>query len=293
MLACQFNGEHDPDWRRLLEPEVIVDTTIDREIDTAYELDRALQERAPRPPVRTVLTDLTSAYSVQERVIALRESAINPRIGRKVGLTSPSVQAQLGVDQPDFGVLLQDMLLREDATVPTADLIAPRIEAEIAFILARDVDSIDRASVLDAVEYAVPALEIVDSRIANWDISIIDTVADNASSAYFVLGDARIPLDAVDTVAAEMTLTRNGEPASTGNGAACLGDPLNALVWVAETAAQLGRPLRAGEIVMSGALGPMVPIHPGDVFSATVSGLGTVSITADDLSASLAGKATS
>jgi 2-keto-4-pentenoate hydratase len=293
MLACQFSGELHRDWRRQLEPEVTVDTTIDREIDTAHELDRALRDRAPRSPVRSVLTDLASAYSVQERVIALRESVNNPRIGRKVGLTSPSVQAQLGVDQPDFGVLLQDMLLTEDATVPTADLIAPRIEAEIAFVLDRDVDSTDRGSVLGAVAFAVPALEIVDSRIADWDISIIDTVADNASSAYFVLGEARIPLGEIDTIAAEMTLSRNGQPASTGSGAACLGDPLNALVWVAETAARLGRPLRAGEIVMSGALGPMVPLHPGDVFTATVSGLGTVTITADDPSASPAGKASS
>jgi 2-keto-4-pentenoate hydratase len=131
--------------------------------------------------------------------------------------------------------------------------------------------------VIAAVSHVAPALEIVDSRIDAWDISIVDTVADNASSAYYVLGATQLPLDDYSPVDATMSMSIDGEVVSTGNGAACLGDPVNALVWVAETAARLGKPLRAGEVVLSGALGPMVPLRPGARVEATISGLGTVS----------------
>lgn len=230
-------------------------------------------------PVRELLgADVAAAYEVQEVVIRHFESAANPRVGRKVGLTSLAVQAQLGVDQPDFGVLLADMDVTGLPEVPSARLLQPKIEAELAFILNADVD--DPAHVLDAVAWVAPALEIVASRITDWDITITDTIADNASSGMFVLGDARARLADIDTVALEMTLERNGEVASQGTGAACLGDPRLALEWVARTAHELGRPLRAGEIVLSGALGPMVPFGPGTTITATLTGLGQVSATA-------------
>jgi 2-keto-4-pentenoate hydratase len=220
--------------------------------------------------------DLDSAYEVQELLIQSRTSLRNRRIGRKVGLTAPAVQRQLGVDQPDFGVLLSEMQRGEDEQIPHDRLIAPRIEAEIAFIMGRDVEATDRDSVLAAVDYVAPALEIVDSRIAGWDIGIVDTVADNASSAYFVLGAGKATLNGYVPAGAEMIMTINGQQASTGTGADCLGDPVNALLWVAETAAALGRPLRAGEIVLSGALGPMAPLNAGDIVEARIGGLGTV-----------------
>lgn len=242
-------------------------------------LGDAARSRVPVPPVRELLADdLDAAYDAQELIISERESAGNPRVGRKVGLTSPAVQAQLGVDQPDFGVLLADMDVTGLAEVPSSSLLQPKIEAEIAFVLGRDVD--DPARVLDAVDHVVAALEIVDSRVANWEISIVDTVADNASSGLFVLGDERHDLTDVDTVAVEMTMTSDGVVASTGNGAACLGDPRAALRWVAETAHRLGRPLRAGEVILSGALGPMVPFGPGTAITAHLTGLGSVSATA-------------
>jgi 2-keto-4-pentenoate hydratase len=237
----------------------------------------ALKTARPCGPVREVLQgDLDSAYEVQELIIQSRASLRNRRIGRKVGLTAPAVQRQLGVDQPDFGVLLSDMQLGEDEQIPHNALIAPRIEAEIAFIMGHDVDTTDRDSVLSAVDYVAPALEIVDSRIAEWDIGIVDTVADNASSAYFILGQGKATLNHYVPAGAEMVMTINGQQVSTGTGADCLGDPINALLWVAETAAALGRPLRAGEIVLSGALGPMVPLNPGDIVEARIGGLGTV-----------------
>lgn len=225
---------------------------------------------------------LDAAYEVQEIIIAGRESAANPRVGRKVGLTSPAVQQQLGVDQPDFGVLLRDMQVSGGERVPMGALIQPKVEAEIAFVLKDDVLEPTREAVVAAVDYATPALEIVDSRIRDWKISITDTIADNASSAMFVLGDERVPLEGLDTVGAEMSMSVGGETVSTGSGAACLGDPINALVWVAETAARLGRPLRAGEVVLSGALGPMAVLEPGAVVEATISGVGTVRVTASD-----------
>jgi 2-keto-4-pentenoate hydratase len=198
--------------------------------------------------------------------------------GRKIGLTSPAVQAQLGVDQPDFGVLFEDMACPQDRPIDRGRLMQPRIEAEIAFVLAADLDGdVDVAAARAAVGEVVPALEIVDSRIAGWDITFVDTVADNASSGLYVLGDGAGPLGDRDLTSVEMSMTRaDGSVVSTGSGAACLGDPVNALVWLARTAAELGAPLRAGDVVLSGALGPMVPVAPGDAFAAELSGLGTV-----------------
>lgn len=241
------------------------------------QLTEALRSGTPCPPVRDVLGgDLASAYTVQELGIQRRVERGARRVGRKVGLTSPAVQAQLGVDQPDFGVLLDEMQVAADGIVTGHRLIAPRIEAEIAFILAEDIDDPDPEKVRRAVDYAAPALEIVDSRISNWDIGIVDTVADNASSGLFVIGEQRVKLHEFVPADVTMTMTRNGEEASRGNGAACLGDPLNALVWVAQTAADLGRPLRAGEIILSGALGPMIPFLPNEPIEATITGLGIV-----------------
>ncbi len=220
--------------------------------------------------------NLEAAYEVQELVMSRREALGAMRIGRKVGLTSPAVQRQLGVGQPDFGVLLADMDASCWETIDTAKLVSPRIEAEIAFVLGRDVDEVDRGSVVAAVDSVVAAFEIVDSRVRDWRISIVDTIADNASSALYVLGERRVPLGEVEPAGVRMSMTENGEVVSTGDGEACLGDPVNALVWVAETAARLGRPLRAGEVVLSGALGPMVPFRTGSRYEAEITGLGTV-----------------
>lgn len=249
--------------------------------EAAARLRAAAETGRPCPPVRELdAFSIADAYAIQELVVAPRVTGTNPRIGRKVGLTSPAVQQQLGVDQPDFGVLLVDMAIADGGEIPSSVLLQPRIEAEIAFVLGADVPDAHPEAVARAVAYAVPALEIVDSRVTGWDITIVDTIADNASSARFVLGAQRRGLDDFDPATVRMTMRRNGEVVSSGTGADCLGDPLNALVWVAETALRLDRPLRAGEIVLSGALGPMVPVRSGDQFEAEISSLGSVSVRA-------------
>ncbi|MBL8268377.1 2-keto-4-pentenoate hydratase, partial [Steroidobacter sp.] len=199
-------------------------------------------------------------------------------VGAKIGLTSQAVQKQLGVDQPDFGMLFDDMEFGDDAPIPISRLIQPKVEAEIAFVLEKDLDS-ERptlAQVTTAIAYALPAIEIVDSRVRDWKISLFDTIADNASSGLYVLGGTPRKIDAIDLKLCGVRLENRGEPVSTGCGAACLGNPLNAVVWLAGTMARLGQPLRAGTTILSGALGPMVPVKAGEVYEARISGLGRV-----------------
>jgi 2-keto-4-pentenoate hydratase len=243
-------------------------------------LTEARTTRHPCAPVRDLLPadDLDAAYTVQSAWAAQQVTVGARIVGRKVGLTNPVVQKQLGVDQPDFGVLLDTMACPADVPIDITRTLQPKIEAEIAFVLAHDLTApvIGPADVAAATAYVVAALEIVDSRIAAWDIDIVDTVADNASSGLFALGDRHVELDELDLPACLMSLWRGDELVSEGSGSACLGDPLIAVAWLATTALNHGRPLRAGEIVLSGALGPMVPVAAGDGFHAQISGLGEV-----------------
>ena len=250
---------------------------------TAAALDRLTAARAagrPCPPVRTLLPDgdIGAAYAVQSAWVAAQLAAGDRVAGRKIGLTNPAVQAQLGVDQPDFGTLLASMDCPPGEPVDANRLLQPRIEAEIAFVLARDLDIADPGpdDVLAATGAVVAALEIVDSRVDGWDISIVDTVADNASAGLFTLGEERRPPRGLDLAACPMRLRRNDEEVSSGTGAVCLGHPAAAVAWLAATARSYGQPLRAGEIVLSGALGPMVPVAAGMRFTAEIGGLGTV-----------------
>ena len=199
-------------------------------------------------------------------------------VGRKVGLTAKAVQAQLGVDQPDFGVLFADMAITDGGVLDSARVLQPKAEAEVAIILGADLpDShTDRQAVEAAIEGVVAAIEIVDSRIADWKISFADTVADNGSSAFYVLGREVKPLAGLDLWTCGMVLEVNGAVASIGAGAACLGHPLEAAAWLARTLATQGAPLRRGDVVLTGALGPMVAIAPGDQVQATIGGLGRV-----------------
>ena len=235
----------------------------------------------PIAPIRPQLADLDvdGAYAIQQENTAHWEKEGRRVVGSKIGLTSRAVQKQLGVDRPDFGVLFADMIVGEDEPVAAGRVLQPKIEAEVAFLLDRDVEVEvpTVADVLRAVAYAMPALEIVGSRIANWDIGIVDTVADNASSGLFVLGGPVRRLDGLDLRALQMQMTRKDEVLSKGTGAACLGNPLNAMAWLAGELARRKRPLRAGDVVLSGALGPMVPVSAGDVFEANIAGLGSVS----------------
>lgn len=249
----------------------------------ARRLEAATSSGQVCEPVRDLLgsTDIALAYRVQNQINANRVARGSTIIGRKVGLTSAAVQNQLGVNQPDFGVLFDDMQCSDGGTVPMTRLLQPRAEAEIAFILSTDLSAgnLDVDQVRAAVAFAVPALEIVDSRVRNWNIEITDTVADNASSGMFVLGANRMTLDEFVPRDVAMTLTVDGHDVSAGTGADCLGDPIAALAWLARTACAVGSPLRAGDVVLSGALGPMVAVGSGRTVRAELSCLGNVSAT--------------
>jgi 2-keto-4-pentenoate hydratase len=251
--------------------------------EAAERLAGAARTGVPCAPVRDLIgsDDVELAYAVQQQFVRRRIGEGARVVGRKIGLTSPAVQKQLGVDRPDFGVLFDDMDVTELAEVPSRSLLQPKTEAEIAFVLGGDLAEgpLDDAQIRAAVAYAVAALEIVDSRVAGWDITFGDTVADNASSGLFVLGRNRLTLDEFEPVEATMRMSLDGQQVSEGTGAACLGDPLLALAWLARTARELGDPLRAGQVVLSGALGPMAATPPGSVVSAEISSLGTITAT--------------
>ncbi|WGS53286.1 fumarylacetoacetate hydrolase family protein [Paraburkholderia sp. D15] len=221
---------------------------------------------------------IEDAYAIQ-RVNTERRLAEGRRlVGCKIGLTSVAVQKQLGVAQPDFGMLFDDMGYGDGEPVPVSILTQPKIEAEVAFVIGRDIDvpNPGQIDVLNAIEYALPALEIVGSRIADWNIRITDTIADNASSSAYVLGNTPRKLSELDLRLCGMVMELRGEPVSVGAGAACLGHPVNAVVWLARTMAALGTPLKAGDLVLSGALGPMAAVKPGDIFETRINGLGSV-----------------
>ncbi|MPW22315.1 2-keto-4-pentenoate hydratase [Paraburkholderia sp. CNPSo 3157] len=251
----------------------------------AARLREAERTREAIDPVRSeiALDDMASAYAVQQANVDARVTAGGRIVGRKIGLTSLAVQKQLGVDKPDFGALFASMAYGDDQPMPLASLIQPKVEAEIALVLKHDLvrESHTYADLISATDYALAAIEVVDSRIRDWDIRFVDTVADNASSALFVLGSRPVPLAALDLPAAEMTLERDGEVLSRGSGAACLGNPLNAAVWLADRMAQLGTPLRAGDVVLTGALGPMVAVTQPGTYIAQIEGLGSVRATFD------------
>lgn len=244
-------------------------------------LEQAEADRVAVPPVRDRFADgdIVSAYAVQAELTRRRVTRGEQLVGRKIGLTSKAVQAQLGVDQPDYGALFAGMEVACSGVVATDRLIAPRVEAEVAFVLGRDLDRdvIGAADLLRAVDFALPALEIVDSRIADWEIGIVDTVADNGSSARFVLGTEPRRLDRLDLATAGMAMTANGATISIGCGAACLGHPVHAALWLARAMAAAGEPLRAGDVVLTGALGPMVDARAGMLVEARIAGFGPVS----------------
>jgi 2-keto-4-pentenoate hydratase len=257
-----------------------VPTATERHHEAARRLIAAEQDREPCAPIRDVVPGATidDAYVIQSLV---REAtgAGRRHFGRKIGLTSPAVQRQMGVAQPDFGTLYADMAYGDNEPVPASRLLQPRIEAEVAFVLGRDLPDapVTTTDVIRATDFVVAAIEIVDSRIRDWDISIVDTVADNASSGLLVLGGRPRRLHDMDDLArVEMSLASDGAVVSSGVGSACLGHPINAVVWLANALAARGAPLREGELILSGALGPLVPAQADRRYEAAIQGLGSV-----------------
>lgn len=225
--------------------------------------------------------DAAGAYAVQRINTEARLAAGGRIVGAKIGLTSPAVQKQLGVDSPDFGMLFDDMEYGEGLPIPMAAMQQPKIEAEVAFVLGRslDMEHPTLVDVIRAIDFAVPALEIVGSRIANWNIKLVDTVADNASSSAYVIGGSPRKLSDLNLRDCGMQMHCDGELVSSGQGSACLGHPLNAVVWLARTMVRNHAPLEAGHLVLSGALGPMVAVQASKTYTAHIEGLGSVSAT--------------
>ncbi len=246
----------------------------------AEEIYQSYLSGTPCDPIRDLLPDgdVDAAYQVQEINTGKWLSEGRRLVGRKIGLTSKAVQTQLGVDQPDYGMLFADMDVPDGEEVGIGKVSQPKVEAEVAFVLAEDLDEeqLTAADIISSIDYAVAAIEIVGSRIANWDIRILDTIADNASSGLFVLGHQPRKLSEFDPRQCGMVMERRGEPVSMGAGVACRGSPVTAALWLARKMAGVGRPLKKGDIILSGALGPMVPVEPGDVVEARIEGLGSV-----------------
>jgi len=248
--------------------------------DAAERLYDAQRLSTPCSPVRDLLgaTDIVAAYRVQSQIVARFVGDGRRLAGRKIGLTSSAVQRQLGVNQPDFGVLFADMDCSSGTPIDMHRLLQPRIEAEVAFLLVQDiVEHVSATTVHSCVGRVAAALEIVDSRILGWDISLADTIADNASSGLYVLGQNRAVDELPDLAKVRMTMVEDDRPVSDGKGSDCLGSPWKALAWLANTCREFDAPLRSGEVVLSGALGPMVPITAGARYTAHIDGLGSVS----------------
>jgi 2-keto-4-pentenoate hydratase len=256
----------------VVEPEAIQ--------SAADALYRARETRVAIEPVSTGfgIAGLEAAYRVAELNVA--RSVVEGRriVGKKIGLTSKAVQSQLGVDQPDFGMLLDDMEYLDGDEVSMSRLLQPKVEAEVAFIVGRDLndDQVSYGSFLSSLEYAVPALEIVDSAIADWRITFVDTVADNASCGLYVLGNQPVSVGRISLDELGMSMSKHGVTVSVGAGSACMGHPLRAAYWLARTMVQRGQGLCAGEVILSGALGPMVSVARGDVIQARIGELGNV-----------------
>lgn len=246
------------------------------------ELYQALTTRTTIEPLTNRYADMTieNAYHIQQRMIERRIQAGEKIIGKKIGVTSAAVMNMLGVYQPDFGYMLDGMIYNEGESIDIATLIQPKAEGEIAFVLKKDLmgPGISNADVLAATECVMPCFEIVDSRIRDWKIKICDTVADNASCGVFVLGDQAVDPRKVDLSLCGMVLEKNGEIIATGAGAAALGSPVNAVTWLANTMGRLGIPLKAGEVILSGALAAMFPAKAGDSFRVSIGGLGSCSV---------------
>lgn len=234
-------------------------------------------------PIRTIIGEqnIKDAYAIQKIITQRKIDRGDKIVGRKIGLTSQAVQKQLGVSQPDFGSLTDRTQVANGGSIGLSELMQPKIEAEIAFVLKTDLDiqNPSQEDIVNAIDYASPAIEIVGSRITDWNIRIADTVADNASASHFVVGDNKVNLSDIDLINCKMRIEGHQGIVSEGVGSACLGNPITAVQWLANTMIEFGTPLRQGEIILSGALGPMHTIESSGSYSSEIEGLGSVSVT--------------
>lgn len=250
--------------------------------DLADELWRADRTAEPVEPLTARHPDLEleDAYAIQTINIDRRTASGERIIGRKVGLTSRPMQQMLGVDEPDFGVLTDRMIVEDGDLIPLARLVQPRVEAELAFVMERDLagPGVTTGGALAAIAGALPAVEVVDSRVADWKIKLVDTVADNASSGLLVLGGRMRKVEDLDLRLLGVAVSRHARLIDTGAGAAALGNPARCVAWLANKLGSFGAGLRAGDVILPGAVHAMVPVRPGDVFRAEFAHLGAVTV---------------
>ncbi|MED3624714.1 2-keto-4-pentenoate hydratase [Neobacillus thermocopriae] len=248
----------------------------------ADNLFMAERNRKPIAPLTQMYPELSvkDAYMVQLEVMSRKVSEGRKVIGKKVGLTSVAMQKMLGVNEPDYGHLFDDMKVEDNSIVKMNELLSPKVEAEIGFILGEDLKgpNITYLDVMMATEYVVPTLEIIDSRIEDWKIQLVDTVADNGSSAKVVTGSQLTKIEGIDLRTVGMVLYKNGEMVATGAGAAALGHPAHAIAWLANKLSEFDITLKAGELILPGALSAALTVQKGDKISAHFGKLGSVSV---------------
>lgn len=248
----------------------------------AKQLREAASSKVAIDPLREKIgvENIDLAYQIQSVNTRFHLNKGARIVGKKIGLTSKAVQTQLGVDQPDYGILFNHMEVQNGGSISIKELMQPKVEAEIAFVLKKDLTkkNLTAIDVIQSIDFALPSIEIVGSRIKDWNIKITDTVADNASASHFVVGHRPTLLSDFDMINCKMEMSINDKIVSTGAGSACLGSPINATVWLANMMVKMGSPLLAGEVILSGAVGPMAQVKGGDLVKASIEGLGAVSI---------------
>jgi 2-oxopent-4-enoate hydratase len=258
----------------------LIDVSLHQDLaDELWEADRSAKPVAPLTERHPDLV-LEDAYAIQTLNIERRVAAGQRVVGRKVGLTSLPMQRMLGVGEPDFGVLTDEMVVEDGDLIDLSRLVQPRVEAELAFVMERDLagPGVTTAGALSAIAGALPSVEVVDSRVADWKIKLVDTVADNASSGLIVLGGRMRRVEDLDLRLLGVVVSRGGEMIDTGAGAAALGNPARCVAWLANKLGSFGEGLKAGDVVLPGAVHAMVPVEPGDVFRAEFAHLGAVTV---------------
>ena len=254
--------------------------TAEQRLEAAEALRVAEETQVAIPPlVQTYpAIDVVDAYEIQLHNIRRRLAAGVTVHGHKVGLSSKAMQEMMGVDEPDYGHLLSDMVYGEDAPIPTSSFLIPRVEVEVGFVLGDDLpgEGCTVEDVLRCTDYIAPAIELIDSRIADWKIGLVDTIADNASSCGVVLGKERVKPDELDVKAIDATLSINGAEVARGTSGAVLGDPTIAVAWLANKVASFGVRLEAGHVVLPGSCTRAYDVKPGDDVVAVFEGLGSV-----------------
>lgn len=249
--------------------------------DLGKQLFDSLNSGQSIAPLRDQINnDIDAAYDIQKELVALRKAHGEKVVGKKIGLTSFAVQEQLGVDQPDYGILFDTMDVSSSGIFDTSKAILPKVEGELTFVLGTDITAreITMELLVDAIAEVRASIEIVDSRVEGWNIRISDTIADNASGSHFIIGKDFKTLEEMDPSTAIMRLYKNSELCSEGTGKACMDNPLNAALWLAQKMADQGEPLTKGEVLLSGALGPMVPVQLGDDVRLEIEGFEPIAL---------------